>query len=133
MTIQALRTTGIVRLAERVVRNFFGHGMATYAAALAYRGLFGLFPFVLIVVVLVGILGPPNSMDRIVEEVKSQSSEQVPDQLKPVVEQGKGQIEPLEKMVEQAEKQAGGDLLIFGIAAALWGSRPSRTPLPTTE
>jgi len=91
MSIQAFRSAGIVRLAERVVRCYFEHRMATYAAALAYRGLF---PF---------------------------SSERVPDQLKPGVEQGKGHMEPLEKMVEQAEKQAGGDLLIFGLAAALWG------------
>jgi membrane protein len=120
MRLQALRATGIVRLAERVVRSFFEHRMATYAAALAYRALFGLFPFVLIVVVLVGFLGPPNYLDRLAEEATSQSSGQVPDQLKPVVEQTKGQLRPLEEMVQQAEKQAGGDLLLFGIGAALW-------------
>ena len=37
--------------------------MATYAAALAYRGLFGLFPFVFILVVLVGALGLADFLD----------------------------------------------------------------------
>ena len=46
---------GIITLGERSIRNFvFEHPMATYAAALAYRGLFGLFPFLFILVVLLG-------------------------------------------------------------------------------
>jgi membrane protein len=40
--------------------------------------------------------------------------------VKPVVEQGQEQIQPLGEMVEHAEKQAEGGLLLFGIAAALW-------------
>src|SRR5215217_3031351 len=41
---------GIIELGKRSMRKFFEHPMATYAAALAYRGLFGLFPFVFILV-----------------------------------------------------------------------------------
>ena len=74
--------------------------MATYAAALAYRGLFGLFPFVLILVVLAGALVSYDSFDRIIE-------------------QGKEQIQPLQRMINQAEKRAGSDLLFFGVALAL--------------
>jgi hypothetical protein len=48
-----LRSLGSTELIERSVRNFFRH--PTYAAALAYRGLFGLFSFVLLVVVLLGL------------------------------------------------------------------------------
>lgn len=40
----------IIELGERSVRGFFEHSMSTYAAA-----LFGLLPFVLILVVLAGI------------------------------------------------------------------------------
>src|SRR5919107_1635519 len=76
--------SGVFALGERSVRNFFfEHPMATYAAALAYRGLFGLFPFLFILVVLLGALGFPEFIDR-------------------------------------AEKQAGGDLLFFGVGVALW-------------
>ena len=40
--------------------------MSTYAAALAYRGLFGLFPFVLILVLLAGALGLPSFFERMI-------------------------------------------------------------------
>jgi len=120
MSVQDLREIGAVRLVERVARNFSEHRMATYAAALAYRGLFGLFPFILLLVVLVGIFGPPNTFNRLVEEVKARSSEQVPQQLEPVVEQGREQIQPLEGMARRAQQQASGGLLVIGIGVALW-------------
>jgi membrane protein len=113
---------GIIELGERSIRKFFEHRMSTYAAALAYRGLFGLFPFVLIVVVLVGVLGLPDFLDRMIEQAHSQSSQPVPQRLEPVVEQGREQIQPLARMIEQAEKQAGGELLILGVAVALWST-----------
>jgi membrane protein len=49
--------TGIIEVGTRSIRKFFEHPISTYAAALAYRGLFGLFPFVLILVVLASMLG----------------------------------------------------------------------------
>src|SRR5215216_215951 len=113
--------SGIIDLGERSIRNFFfEHPMATYAAALAYRGLFGLFPFVLILVVLVGALGFPDFFDRAMDQARTQSSQYVPQQLEPVVEQAREQVRPLLGMIERAEKQAGGKLLFFGVAVALW-------------
>src|SRR5215210_819211 len=120
MRVRALKTTGIFRFAERVVRNFFDHRMATYAAALAYRGLFGLFPFMLLFVVLLGIFGPPDAFVRLVDEIKAQSSEQVPQQLEPVVEQGREQVQPLEGMARRAQRQADGELILIGVGVALW-------------
>jgi len=113
---------GIIELGERSIRKFFEHRMSNYAAALAYRGLFGLFPFVLIAVVLVGVLGLPDFLDRMIKQAHSQSSQPVPQRLEPVVEQGREQIQPLERMVEQAQRQAGGELLFFGVALALWST-----------
>src|SRR5215204_5390297 len=118
-----LMTISIFRFAERVVRNFFDHRMATYAAALAYRGLFALFPFMLIFVVLLGVFGPPDAFGRLVDEIKVQSSEQAPQQLEPVVEQGRGQIQPLEGMARRAQRQADGELLntVYGLTEIrLW-------------
>jgi membrane protein len=113
--------SGIIDLSVRSVRNFFfEHPMATYAAALAYRGLFGLFPFVLILVVLVGALGFPDFFDRAMDQARAQSSRYVPQQLEPVVEPAREQVKPLLGMIERAEKQAGGKLLFFGVAVALW-------------
>jgi membrane protein len=113
--------SGIIDLVVRAVRNFFfEHPMATYAAALAYRGLFGLFPFVLILVVLVGALGFPDFFERAMDQARTQSSRYVPQQLEPVVEPAREQVKPLLGMIERAEKQAGGKLLFFGVAVALW-------------
>ena len=113
--------SGIIDLVVRAVLNFcFEHPMATYAAALAYRGLFGLFPFVLILVVLVGALGFPDFFDRAMDQARAQSSRYVPQQLEPVVEPAREQVKPLLGMIERAEKQAGGKLLFFGVAVALW-------------
>src|SRR5688572_1741398 len=94
--------------------------MATYAAALAYRGLFGLFPFVFILVVLLGALGIPDFFDRAMDQARAQSSHYVPQQLEPVVEPAREQVKPLLGMIERAEKQAGGKLFFFGVAVALW-------------
>jgi membrane protein len=113
--------SGIIDLGERSVRNFFfEHPMATYAAALAYRGLFGLFPFVLILVVLVGALGFPDFFDRAMDQARAQSSQYVPQQLEPMVEPAREQVKPLVGMIERAEEQAGGKLLFFGVGVALW-------------
>jgi membrane protein len=111
----------ILDLGERSIRTFFfEHPMATYAAALAYRGLFGLFPFVLILVALVGALGFPDFFDRAVDQARAQSARYVPQQLEPVVEPAREQVKPLVGMIERAEEQAGGKLLFFGVAVALW-------------
>jgi membrane protein len=113
--------SGIIDLGGRAVRNFFfEHPMATYAAALAYRGLFGLFPFLFILVVLVGALGFPDFFDRAMDQARAQSSRYAPKQLEPVVEPAREQVQPLVGMIERAEKQAGRNLLFFAVAVALW-------------
>jgi len=111
----------MIELGKRPVRKFFfEHPMATYAAALAYRGLFGLFPFLFILVVLVGALGIPDFFDRATEHARTQPYGQVPRQLEPVVEPAREQVQPLIGMIERAEEQAGSKLLLFGVAVALW-------------
>ena len=111
---------GVIEVGKLVAGNFAEHRMPTYAAALAYRGLFGLFPFMLLLVVLLGFFGPPDAFGRLVENIGSQSSEQVPQQLEPVVEQGREQIKPLEDVARRAQKQADGELIFIGIGVALW-------------
>jgi len=103
-----------------MIGNYLEHRMGTYAAALAYRGLFALFPFMLLLVVLAGVFVPPDTMERVVAEIKAASSEQVPQQLEPVVEQGREQIEPLEDIARRAQKRAEGGLLLFSVTVALW-------------
>jgi len=112
---------GIVDIGQRSILGFFfEHPMATYAAALAYRGLFGLFPFLLILVILVGAIGFPDFFDRAVDHARAQEYRQVPGQLQPVVEPAREQVQPLIGMLDRAEEQAGGKLLFFGAGLALW-------------
>ena len=111
---------GVVEVGKRVIGNYIEHRMGTFAVALAYRGLFALFPFLLLLVVLLGFFGPPDAADRLVAEAKAQQTEQIPQQLEPMVEQSMKYIRPLEEMLDQAEKQTRGGLLVFGVAAALW-------------
>src|SRR5215208_906881 len=109
---------GIVELGKRSILNFFvEHPMSTYGVALAYLGLF---PFLLILVVLAGVLGLADFLERAINQASSESAQHVPEQLQPMIEQGKEQLQSLEPMIEQAHKQAGDDLLLFGVALALW-------------
>jgi membrane protein len=104
--------TEIIEVGYRSIRKFFEHPMSTYAAALAYRGLFGLFPFVLILVVLAGALGLADFLKDAIDQASAEASQHVPQQLE--------QIQPLQRMIEQAEEQAGGELLFCCVALALW-------------
>jgi len=105
-----LREIGTIELGERSIRKFFEHRMKTYAAALAYRGLFGLFPFVLILVVLAGLLGFADFFDRLVNQTGMEPTQQVPQQLA----RGREQFQPLERMIEQDQKQAGENYSCLG-------------------
>lgn len=54
-----------VRFAVTVVRRFVEHGMTVFAAALAYRGLVALVPFVLVVLALFDWLGVGGPLPRL--------------------------------------------------------------------
>jgi membrane protein len=118
--VPRIEKAGIIELGVCSIRKFFEHPMATYAAALAYRGLFGLFPFLLLLVVLVGALEFPDFFDRAMDHARSESPQHVPQQFEPVIERGRDQIQPLVRIVDQAQKRANAEFLIFGVALALW-------------
>jgi membrane protein len=104
--LPGLRSLGVVELGERSVRNFLADRMTTHAAALAYRGLFGLFPFVLLMFMLLGVL----DLDGFFQE----SPERVG------LEFAQGDSGVLASVVEEARKKAGGGLLSFGVAASFY-------------
>jgi membrane protein len=89
----------IVEVGKRSVHSFFAHRMAIYAEQLSYRGLFGLFPFIILVFALL---------------------QRIPEPLEPVVEKGGAQASFLLPLIQQAREQAGGGLLSFGIVLSLW-------------
>jgi membrane protein len=110
----------MVELGKRTIRNFFEDRMATYAEQLSYRGLFGLFPFIILVFALLAVLQVDVVFDRLIEAAMGAPPQQIPEPLEPVAEEGRAQAEFLRPLIEQAREQAGGGLLSFGIVVSLW-------------
>ena len=97
---------GIWRVVKRSVRGFSADDMLTYAAALSYQMFFALFPFIIFVLALLGLLNIPGFFDTLL----NQSRTLLPDQAYSLVEQVVGQV----------RSQATGGVLSFGAAVALW-------------
>ena len=110
----------MVELGTRAVKCFFEDRMATYAEQLSYRGLFGLFPFIILVFALLAVLQLDAVFDRLIEAAMGAPPQQIPEPLEPVAEEGRAQTEFLRLLIEQAREQAGGGLLSFGIVLSLW-------------
>lgn len=111
---------GIVELGKRSMKSFFEHRMATYAEQLSYRGLFGFFPFIILVFALLAVLRVDAVFDRLIEAAMGAPPQQIPEPLEPVAEEGRAQAGFLRPLIEQAREQAGGGLLSFGIVISLW-------------
>jgi membrane protein len=110
----------LVELGTRAVKSFFEDRMATYAEQLSYRGLFGLFPFIILVFALLAVLQLDAVFDRLIEAAMGAPPQQIPEPLEPVAEEGRAQTEFLRPLIEQAREQAGGGLLSFGIVLSMW-------------
>ena len=110
----------MVEMGKISIRNFFEHRMTTYAEQLSYRGLFGLFPFIILVFALLAVLQVDAVFDRLIEAAAAAPPQKGPESLEPVAEEGRAQTEFLRPLIEQAREQAGGGLLSFGIVISLW-------------
>ncbi len=101
-----IRGTGLWALVERSAKSFVRHDMAVYAMALAYRGLFALFPFAIFLVAVVSFL----RVDAVLEWLAEQGPPGI-----------RGSIpKPVASLLEQALGQDHGWLLLAGIALAFW-------------
>ncbi|HET6658594.1 MAG TPA: YihY/virulence factor BrkB family protein [Rubrobacter sp.] len=110
----------MVEMGKISIRNFFEHRMTTYAEQLSYRGLFGLFPFIILVFALLAVLQVDAVFDRLIEAATAAPPQQGPESLEPVAEEGRAQTAFLRPLIEQAREQAGRGLLSFGIVVSLW-------------
>ena len=122
-----LREVGEV--GKRSIRRFLEHRMLTHAAALAYQGLFALFPFIIFLGVLVVVLQVADLFEGLREQARSQPPLQVPGPLGPVLEQVRASLPEelvapaVEGLVEQGKRVAESKLLPFGIIFfALWSA-----------
>lgn len=100
-----LRGLGFVELMKRAIREFGEDEMDTYAAALAFRGLFSLFPFLLFLVAVVGYLDLQSFYDWL----RGQAALLLPPQA----------MEQVDGVIVQFEQQKSG-LFSIAILLALW-------------
>jgi membrane protein len=91
---------------ERAVRTFARHDMAVYAMALAYRGLFALFPFAVFLVAVVSFLRVDAVLGWLAEQGHPGLRGRVP--------------QPVESLLGQVLGQDHGGLLFAGIVLAFW-------------
>jgi membrane protein len=94
--------------------------MPIYAEQLSYRGIFGFFPFIILVFALLAILRIDVVFDRLIEAAMGVPPQQIPEPIEPVAEEGRNQAAFLRPLIQQAREQAGGGLLSFGIVISLW-------------
>ncbi len=97
---------GLWQVVKRSVKEFSADDMLTYAAALSYQVFFSLFPFIIFVLSLLGLLNIPGFFDTLL----NQSRTLLPNQA----------YNLLEQVVSQVRGQATGGVLSFGAVVALW-------------
>lgn len=105
MSFLQLRDAGVWEVIKRTAKGFSEHDLSTYAAALAYRALFSIFPFILFLLALLGFLHLPDFFDWL----RSQADLLLP----PVA------MEQVGPVIDQLQDSQGG-LMSFGILLALW-------------
>jgi membrane protein len=94
--------------------------MPIYAEQLSYRGIFGFFPFIILVFALLAILRIDVVFDRLIEAAMGVPPQQIPEPIESVAEKGRNQAAFLLPLIQQAREQAGGGLLSFGLVISLW-------------
>lgn len=104
------------KLIKLTVKEFLDDEMPTYAAALAYQGLFSLFPFLLFLIALLGFLHLPEFFDFLRQQADYVLPAQALEQVNPVI--------------DQLQQRQGG-LLSIGIIVALWSSSAAVRSLMT--
>jgi membrane protein len=103
----AKRLMGALRIAKLAVADFFADDMPTYAAALSYRVLFSLFPFLIFLTALLGFLGMPQLFDWL----REQAAYVLPPEGMNLVN----------TVLSELQTPQGG-LMSFAVAIALWSA-----------
>lgn len=101
-----LRGLGPGELIVRTARGFMAHNMNTFAAALAFRGLFALFPFILVLLALLGALGQPQFFTWLTDQAKAA--------LPPAA------FQTVDQVVLEIQGGPEGGLISAGLIGAIW-------------
>jgi membrane protein len=103
--------TGLVATLKRTASEFMAHNLTDWAAALTYYGLLALFPALIAVVSVIGLVGDPqsttSSLTEIVTEIGPGSA----------AETFSGPIESI-----ASNQSAAGFAFVLGLALALWSA-----------
>lgn len=108
MGSSARNKTGPWQVAKRSVQEFSSDDMMSYAAALSYYVFFSLFPFMIFLLALLGVLNLTSLFDWLIK----QSQTMLPGQASGLVKD----------IVSQVRGQAASDLLSIGAVVALWSA-----------
>ena len=108
MALPGLHNINPIDLMKGSVRAFLEDDMLTHAAALAYRALFALFPFLVFLIALLGFLQIPEFFDWLLDQAQAA----LPGDSYRLVD----------SIIEDIREQPSGGLLSFGIILAIWSA-----------
>ena len=93
---------------KRAGKEFGDDDMATYSAAVAYQVFFSLFPFMIFLIALLGVLQLQSVFDFLLKQSQA-------------VMPGSAQS-MLSNIVSQIQSQSSGGIMSFGVIVALWSA-----------
>jgi membrane protein len=103
---------GLIPFTRILIRRFVRNDMPAYSAALAFRILFAMFPFLMFLIAIIGFLDIPEFFEWLREQMQLALPAQV--------------LEMVDPVVDNLQEQRGG-VLLTGIGVALWtGSKAVR-------
>ena len=105
MLLPKLRGVSLFQVMKTTVNEFIEDELPTYASALAFQMFFSLFPFLLFLVALIGLL----DMQPLFDWLRQQAELVLP----------QSTVELVNPIIDQLQTQKAG-LLSFGILVALW-------------
>ncbi len=108
MSGSAARKTGVFGIVKRAVQDFSADDMLTYAAALSYQVFFSLFPFVIFLLSLLGVLNLSGFFDTLLQQART------------VLPQNAFGL--IQGVVGQVRNQSAGGILSFGAVVALYSA-----------
>jgi membrane protein len=106
-----MRSTGLLSALRRTLREFREDNLADWAAALTYYGLLSLFPALIALASIVGLVADPESTTEKLSEIVTEIG---PDS---AADTFSGPIESL-----TSNRSAAGVLFVAGLALALWSA-----------
>jgi membrane protein len=103
--------TGLFATVKRTFTEFSEDNMSDWAAALTYYGLLSLFPALIAMVSIIGLVGDPKTTTKTITDVVTQLGP------KSAASTFSGPIKSI-----TAHKSAAGILFVVGLATALWSA-----------